>query len=297
MIKKFAIEPAALARWEDFRYVFEKLGFSQGRVLSRFPKKWPKMLMESLGDIGDVERKRFEVKLAKFKSDRMLSSGTPYDGSIEWIANVTEHAGNFDGIILKDDVGENQGESYGTAVAALDEEFFHTEREIRTPSTVSGLTEPAKLLMQVTCAAALVDPYFKVASVSCLKVLSRLVEIGVSGGKCRAFAVYTQGDWRPKDGGRKARADLGELLRGKVQESFSINIFFKTSPADLNSFHARYLLTEKGGLRYDKGFRSTPEGDMVDISLLDNAIHTQLCELYPLPPLESQAEADCEWLF
>jgi hypothetical protein len=297
MIKKIAIEPAALKRWEDFRFVFAMLSFSQGRVLARFPKKWPKMLMDSLGDIGDIERKRFEVKLFKYKSDRMVSSGQPYDGSLEWVENIQERAASFDRIILRDFLAGNVNEVSAAPIELVDEEFFETEREIRTPSDVQGLTEPAALLIQETRGATLVDPYFRVTTMACLKVLGRLIEIAGEGGRCRAFSVYTSEDGRAKDEGHRSRLDLENLLRGKVKSPFSIDFFFKNTAPDLNSFHARYLLTEKGGLRYDKGFRSTTPAEKVDVSILDKIFHTQLCEIYPLPLIEKKAESDWRWQF
>ena len=47
--------------------------------------------------------------------------------------------------------------------------------------------------------------------------------------------------------------------------------------------HARYFLTEKSGLRYDKGFQSTrrqEEPVNVDISLIDTDLHSSLVERF-----------------
>jgi hypothetical protein len=46
------------------------------------------------------------------------------------------------------------------------------------------------------------------------------------------------------------------------------------------NFHARYLLTDKGGVRYDKGFAVRHSPEIVDISLLDRQLHQQLLDIY-----------------
>ena len=46
MLKEFALEPEALASWESFRYLIEKFGVSKGRVISRFPKQWKRLVYE-----------------------------------------------------------------------------------------------------------------------------------------------------------------------------------------------------------------------------------------------------------
>ena len=40
MIYEYALEPRLLNNWKDFRYFTEKFSFYEGRLISRFPKRW-----------------------------------------------------------------------------------------------------------------------------------------------------------------------------------------------------------------------------------------------------------------
>lgn len=70
MIHEYALEPALLNNWRDFRYFTEKFGFSEGRLISRYPRRWKKMVIESLSETG-LNRTKIVERLKKL-DDRML---------------------------------------------------------------------------------------------------------------------------------------------------------------------------------------------------------------------------------
>ena len=92
IINKIAVEPESLSSWAVFRYVMEKLSFSNGLVLTKFPKSWPKILLEKL-DVGDIERQKIVTKLQAYKNDRMVSSGMAYKPGLSWMDNILERIG------------------------------------------------------------------------------------------------------------------------------------------------------------------------------------------------------------
>jgi len=59
-----------------------------------------------------------------------------------------------------------------------------------------------------------------------------------------------------------------------------IDFHFVDNSDSTNRLHARYLLAQKGGLRYDKGFEAPLNPPLVDISLLDHALHRELFDFY-----------------
>jgi len=194
MIKKFAVEPRAVCRWEDFRYVMEKLGFAQGRVLACYPKKWPRALFDELNkreDLTEIERTRFVEKLRRYKEDRMISVGEPYDPNRPWVQNtVSLPVGKVDSIILAQHEQKFTASHSIQAITDLDEEFFSASREIRCTSTVEHLCQAAYILLTETSVAYFIDPYFRIALDSCAKVLAGFVERSVMTGRCRQFVVY-----------------------------------------------------------------------------------------------------------
>ena len=44
--------------------------------------------------------------------------------------------------------------------------------------------------------------------------------------------------------------------------------------------HGRYLLSIKGGIRFDQGFQKLPEGRHVDVGPIGKTIHDALLDIY-----------------
>jgi hypothetical protein len=97
MIYEYALEPELVATWhsrEDFRFFVDKFGLGRGRIVSRYPRHWAKLVWESCTPrAGDMARKRLEELLMRFTERMIRRAGTHYDGSISWLLNAeTEHS-------------------------------------------------------------------------------------------------------------------------------------------------------------------------------------------------------------
>ncbi len=297
MIKKFAVQPSALTRWEDFRYVMEKLSFAQGRVLVRFPKSWSRVLLDSL-DVGDVERMKFVERLKKYKEDRMVSSRMPYDSSLDWISNAERSEPSaFDRIIVQEQKPRTPSGLAFAPVGDIDEDFFETAREIRCMNSAENLAQAGAVFLHESSDAAIVDPYFRAGSPGCSSVLCRFADLALDAGKCKTFHVYTKADYCAKDGGSNARDNFEKRLSRRSLSGFRVFFYFVDGTNSDQSFHARYLLTSKGGLRYDKGFDAPPEPQLVDISIIDKDLHAKLYSLYLEQTHEFSIADSWEWRF
>jgi hypothetical protein len=277
----------------------EKLGFSQGRILTQFPKGWIKELLEK-SESHITRAYIFEkLKNKKYKDDRMVKSGLPYDGNMEWATNAERLASNFDRIIVQKGVDRIEEAFILAQIANINEEFFETEREIQALNTVQELTRPAEIFLKVSNQVAIIDPYFDVMNnrQECLKVLARFFEIAINSGRCTTFTIYTKNKFCPEDKGIKAKTDFEKLLTCQPSLPFKIFFIFISENSFQTAFHARYFLSEKGGLRYDKGFRAPFDPELVDISLLDKVIHSNLCNLYLKPISQLENESDWTWTF
>src|ERR1039457_3981480 len=69
MIKEFALDPRTIASWKDARYLLEKFGFPNGRMICRLPKdkesaqNWEQMVLESISLPKDRSRVFSKLKL------------------------------------------------------------------------------------------------------------------------------------------------------------------------------------------------------------------------------------------
>ena len=97
MVKEFALEPDVLASsFREFTYFTEKFSVAQGRVISRFPRDWKRLVYAAAQTrlAGTTELARIEVRLRELADDVLVAFGRPGgDTSKPWLDRaVIEHA-------------------------------------------------------------------------------------------------------------------------------------------------------------------------------------------------------------
>ena len=273
----------------------EKLSFAEGRVLVRYPKGWPKAVLKELDEVGVRERVKFVERLRRYKDDRMVSLGEPYDPNIPWINNVADlPSDKLDGVILDKAPPAIPVAQPVEALCDLDEDFFATPREIRCENTPDQLFNVAQLILSETSIAYFIDPYFQINNDAWAKVLARFADGAARTGKCKRFVVYTTHGYLPKSGSDWELSRFRKHLRtdgGKL----CISLNFINKDETNYPLHARYFLAQKAGLRYDKGFASQIVPSLVDISILDRNLHDALFKFYDSGAKELHVSASWSW--
>lgn len=93
MLHEYALEPSLLNNWSDFRFFVSQFGFDRGRLISRFPKKWKRLVYESLGGCKEIERARIEESLRRIDDRLVPRQATAWETTHDWLANAeAEHA-------------------------------------------------------------------------------------------------------------------------------------------------------------------------------------------------------------
>jgi hypothetical protein len=91
MLHEYAVEPTLLSNWADVRFFLSQFGLTQGRLISRFPKKWKKMVVDGLNACGSVERLKI-VEVLKTIDDRLFVRKYDWDPGYTWLRNAeAEH--------------------------------------------------------------------------------------------------------------------------------------------------------------------------------------------------------------
>ena len=54
MLSEYALDPELLSNWKDFRFFASQFGAAQGRLISRFPKKWKGLVMEAASGAAEI---------------------------------------------------------------------------------------------------------------------------------------------------------------------------------------------------------------------------------------------------
>lgn len=273
MNEEFAIEPTALKDIKDLRFVLSKFGFHEGRFIASLPGKWINEVYAQIDNLPDGATKLWAKDLIrKTEKERggIVSSGVNYDPNKSWLTNVTMCKKDFAGILVSSETGNLQREGC-KSIDEIDDSFFGTCRETKLRSTVDELGKVASRLLSFSYEAYLVDPYFNLSKQSYLDVLIEFIRIG-SKGKCKKFVVYTGSNVNKFDGVDRI------LCKHFNGIGASIKVIHVEQDASLHTYHARYLLTKFGGIRFDKGFQ--PDVDFRDVVAIDIGMHEKLCQMF-----------------
>lgn len=259
MHRLFAIEPEAISNWSDFRYVIEKFGYGKGALIACFPSKWPKYVMEACrkSDVTDMEFKRIEERLNQAKEDRLCKLGLPYDPSLGWLDNaIGDSVSDRLHAVLVREASDKHQKLH--AVADMGERLFAGCRETAVPRDAESLAAAAQALIRKSQSLVLIDPYFQPNKPK-MKVLQALLNIVEDVGKQGCEVVIHSAYSKCSSSADQYIATSRKWFSGHRDGDVCVRaVRWPDESLDFD-LHARYLLSEHGGLRYDRGFEE-PQG-------------------------------------
>ncbi|RKT46651.1 hypothetical protein [Thiocapsa rosea] len=283
MILEFAIEPEFFTSWERCRYLTEKFGVSKGKLISRYPKRWLKMVYANLEqdkDLGEMDRKRIEEKLSGIK-EQMLYRHHDWNQSIDWMMNAERETDlrPFDGIIgadnprshphvfVFDDLDENCRSEWGM------------KTEYTVERTARDLASIAAPLLRISQHVVFIDPHIDPYKKGYVESLPKFLEACIIGrhNKYPLKIIEFISRYKVMSFEEEFRRQLGRELQelnsmGVVVTVKRFKIRQKEeSPRGADGLHNRYILTERGGLNYRWGLDAGGKGETDDVSLLNPA--------------------------
>jgi hypothetical protein len=272
MIHEFALDPGLLDNWERFRYLTEKFSVCQGRLISRFPKRWKAMVYEAASRVSDIERKRIEVRLQGI-DEKMLARTHQWDSSQDWLLNAESEHGRqpFHAIIAHANPhGHNSVLSYDD----LDEvtPLWATERERIVSRDASVLAAAVSPLVRAAKSVIFIDPHFDPYKARVRNTLKAFLEeclIGRVGLTLERTEFHTT--FKPEIGDF-----AGECLRQfpqRIPTGISLRIVRWRERVGGDGLHNRYILTERGGVRLAWGLDEGSPAQTDDISLLEPGVY------------------------
>lgn len=272
MLFEYAVEPQAIgSSWQNFRFLIEKFGFDRGRLISQFPKAWFKEVYAASAAMKPVERARLEIVLGQAKQSKVIRSGRPYDPSLgNWLANaIAQHAvAPFHAIISENNPGDladvvlvdEADEAHPLMISG------HTWDVERTGTHLAQAMGP---LLRSARTVLLVDRYFDIRDPKYTETLKACLDeiAGAGGNGMRCEVHFCDHDSRPPAAVIEQNARV--WLRGLIPSGVSVALFAWKEKRGGSDFHARYLLTELGGVSVDAGFSAEGTAQMTQVALLD----------------------------
>jgi hypothetical protein len=274
MLFEYAVEPQAIgSSWQTFLYLIEKFGFDRGRLISRLPGKWEKKVIEAAKEAGvpDIRMASIIERLrnAKFA---IVDYGRVYNHDLSWIDNaLTEHqrvpfhaiiaqqnpAGNA-GVLPTSDVDETQP----LIVVTQDRAVSRDAESIA--DALSGFLRTSTRILFVD---AYFDPYnarYKNSLRACLAV----VKANNPNAACEIHYRYHNN----KPTNTELEREAAKLFNGVIPDGLAVSIYCWRQKTGGTDFHARYLLTERGGVGIDAGFSAEGGHQTTDMHLMSNVL-------------------------
>lgn len=270
MLYTYAIEPDALTTWEKCRHILDLMGFQHARAIAAYPnrKGWKALVRAACREneaLGDRARKRIIEKLDR-SNGKLVSAGEPddYDDSIapaeeRWIRNAVARQSarrTFHAI-----VATRNPEDHPDVVLEEDADESHpmldVQREVpvlREPAALAGHMET--LVRHSREVLMLIDPHFDPSFNRWRPVVRACMALAaqaVHGGTLRVELHTLDADRKPslEDFERACRKWIPNMLPVQVK---AVSVYRWRIPSDgPHDFHARYVLTDRGGYRLDKG--------------------------------------------
>ena len=276
MHHEYAVEPAAIgSSWERFLYLIEKFGFEKGRLISQFPKKWERQVIEAAeaADVPDVDHQRIVVKLEQKKRTALIRTGRDFDPALQtWVENaLASHAKrHFRAIIAL----EERPESEVLSPVGLDEDhsLMAVPRSCDIPRTVENIAGACSLLLRTAREIDLVDPYFDLRSVGgdyCGPLYSMMRSMHMAGKQNVVIRIhYRHNNSRPD--AKEMLRSAGNWVKGMIPTGYELRLYAWEEHEHGEDLHDRYLLCDRGGIMIGAGFAASKLQENATFTLLDD---------------------------
>ena len=286
MLYAYAIEPDTLTTWDKCRNTLNLMGFQHGRAIAAYPskKKWKALVRAACRkntELGDHARKRIFRKLDQ-SNTKLVRSDAPYNyvhvpEEERWICNAVASQASvpraFHAILSTQNPDDHPD-------VILEEDIDESHPKLDVPREVPVLRQPKELaahvgtLVRNSRELLLIDPHFNPSKKRWRSVVQACIELAVdSVHDDPSVTIHTlHEDWSgtsPEDFQRLCQRNICGMLSDRIT-SVRVCCWSRRrrdhTPYD---FHARYLLTDRGGYKLDKGL-DEERGVEQSVGLLDD---------------------------
>ena len=280
MLYEYAVEPDCLKKWQNFRYLIEHFGVSQGRLVSQFPKDWLREVYGACSSFSFIQKRELEFELKRLKKCGLVRSGREYDKTTNWVTNALsqfEKGSPFHAVIVDSIVDPPAGVLIADEITPSDS-CWQNDREVRVERTVTALGDAVAGLLRISDRIIFVDKMFTPNSERWQVLLAKLVALAsMDRNKPPIIEYHTKIDndeYGKPEGERiqEFQKNCDKHLAHLIPEGLSLKIVRWDKHHRGDFFHERCILTDKGGIRIDWGLDVGKPGETTLISLMEDKI-------------------------
>lgn len=269
MFREYAIDPEVVgSNWKDCRYLAEKFGFDKGRLISDFPEdNWLAHAYKASADLKPMEKSKVILWLENIKRTKLVKSNRNYDSCMGWIQNVIKQqnaSSPFHAVITKET--KNNHDSI-IEIDKVDEghPLMDSPTVWNVPRTGNHIAAAIEPMLRSARVLLFIDRYFDVENLKYQETLRSCLKI--TGNKQVRCEIHFCD--------RKETPPINIIAKRSrnwssnvIPNGRSISLSKWTEHKNGEDFHARYLITDIGGINIESGFSAEGEHQKVQLSIL-----------------------------
>lgn len=287
MNELFAADPTVCGHISDLKLLLASFGPYTGRYIANYPDNWSAQIEKQFEGLGDVEAAKAKLLLRRARENIALvtKSNLNWRADQEWLANAVSLLTKtsvapaiFDGLIT--------AHASPPAIHALHELDLPATAEERITGIAKEYARITKMLLLLSPELALIDPYLDPLNSDCYLVLEAMFEIAARG-KSQKMSLWARGSEVVRYSTYATiKPDLEDALRrlashANMKPGRIIEFVLIGEEKKKTKMHGRYLLSIKGGIRLDQGFKQLNQGRQVDVGPIGSkATHDALLDIY-----------------
>lgn len=260
MNELFGLDPEAVADVSELGLVVHSFGPRMGRYAAQFPDDWEQRVLTSISGTGQLYQQRVKTRLRRLKEGHALirRGGMSLGNGEDWRSGafkyLKDRSGPLDGIISRRLDGDGDG------VFELDELSQKGAADEIFEARPDEFSRVSKYLLNISKEVHFIDPFLDLSKGKYRRVIDAMLAEFFKG-KCLKVVFWSDVGVHERSTGEGVNEErLRQQLRDMPRQaalppgvSVGFNLIDKKSSGC--EMHARYLLTNAGGIRFDQGFQ------------------------------------------
>jgi hypothetical protein len=267
---EYAVEPRVIgSSWETFRYLIEQFGFDKGRLISEFPKHWLGDVNKATSGFLPIQKARATELLRQAKKNKVVKCNRPYNANAgNWLYNaLSEHRRlPFRAIVAAENPRHDEAVLLADEIDEL-HPLMNVSHDGAVPRDAASLSRALKAMLRFGSQILFIDPFydpFNMRYKNTFRECLKIVRTENPEAVCEIHYRYHEN----KPANDDLRREAMHLFPGVVPDEMRVTIFCWRQKRGGTDFHARYLLTDQGGIGIDAGFSAEGRHQNTDMYLM-----------------------------